>query len=557
MTLREAVGLLEEAPAPDAWFVRVSGEITAGDNVLIPSTVDALTSGNYRKNKGGPDRETAGSRLFTRQIESGVVTLATWLMIRAMPPALRADYEGLAAGSLVFYPTRAAGRDGAEYDRLVGQLGRHPLPWEAELDLRAMKKTVTERIDSDFVSLAFPVKDFARSISERRERARSGPGEGGAEDRAWKQLVNTIYGVLANPHYQVGNAVAANQITAAGRARAWAMVACLNGIQVVTDGCTFRADQVPACTLAECLRLQPDFLVRRAEEGGPIPFLDSTAIPPDDEGFTAWFEGHALGFFGVAGAEFEDFFGTHALEFKRTIAGISFDALACVGSGSYAKCRRVDTGSIEILDQAMRGQGPASKSAIGPWAVETYANDRLEVLPPLARNRSLLSAKEALRKARGALHRGLPGAIVPLGYESFKIYTYQAIRLSAFVCRTPAQWKSLDRQFRRFSEANGCGMEVLALRRGYADRPSGSVATVAQSIYAVIQGGGRDIGKALHLTRESLPVARASRERLLAKAAMIEEESARLEALIDPDLHDVVSLRAAIVCHEADRPPLA
>jgi hypothetical protein len=555
MKLREAIALLEKSADPDAWYIRVTGDLQAGDNVLIPSTVDALTSKNYRKKKG-PDPESASGRLFARRIESGIVTPDTWLMIGAMPPALRADYEGLDAESLVFYPRELAARDGADYDRLIDEIGQEPLPWEASLDLAGLKRTVVEPIDADYVSLRFPVQDIARSMAGRRREARSRSGKGCAEELTWKLQSNNIFGVLASRRYAVGNAVAANQITAAARARAWAMIQALNGIQVITDGCTYRLDQIPACTFAECLELQPDFALRRAEEGGPIPFLDPAEIPPDDEGLNTWYRDHVLRFFNVSGPEYERFFGLHHLESKETAAGTAFDALACDGAGSYLKCRRDDSGGWEVLDAAMRSHGPTSKATLAPWIVGTYSTDSLQGLPPLSRDETLLKVKDALGKARGALRSGLAEVIVPLGYEHSVVRSYRALRLSAFVCQTPGQWKALDRRFRRFTADHGCGLEVLALRRGYGGRARGSITAVAEAVFREIHRGGRDLGGALHLTRESPEVATASLARLEARELQAASSSDALLIQVDPSQHDPTTIQTAIVCRHADDPPL-
>src|SRR5262249_18367897 len=101
LTLLQAVDYVTRHADPDGWFIRVSGDIKAGRNALIPSTDNAVTSANYRERmaKGkrrqarhrafhlealrdpGSVKGTTGSRLYSERIESGVVTSATWLMI--------------------------------------------------------------------------------------------------------------------------------------------------------------------------------------------------------------------------------------------------------------------------------------------------------------------------------------------------------------------------------------------------------------------------------------------------------------------------------------------
>jgi hypothetical protein len=215
ITLLEAADRLAGCCDPDAWYVRVTGDIRAGYNTLIPSTAGAITAANYRRKKPpGPDLE--GARLFSGRIESGVVTHATWQMIRALPPGLRADYERLSAESLVFYPRKLVADDAAGFDRLVAGLGLEPLPWEASLDLDGLEKTSVEPLDADYASLRFAIGDLARPMAERRWSARRDQGKGGGLDLAWKLQANTMYGVLASAHFAASNAVAANVITAAG-----------------------------------------------------------------------------------------------------------------------------------------------------------------------------------------------------------------------------------------------------------------------------------------------------------------------------------------------------
>jgi hypothetical protein len=238
ITLRQAVDLLEGFCEPDAWYVRATGDIRAGFNTLIPSSAGAITAENYRKKKPVVGPEPEGARLFSGRVESGIVTHATWQMIQALPPALRADYEQLSAESLVFYPSKLVAGNGADYDRLISSLGLEPLPWEATLDLDGLTKTTVERLNADYVTLRFPMGEIASSMAERRRQARQEHGKGGGLELAWKRQANTIYGILTSINQVTSNAVAGNVTTAAGRAGAFALINALNGIQVITDGCT-------------------------------------------------------------------------------------------------------------------------------------------------------------------------------------------------------------------------------------------------------------------------------------------------------------------------------
>src|SRR5207253_10872113 len=64
ITLRDAVKMAEGCCEPDAWFVRVTGDMNDFPNTLIPSTEGARTSENYKKRR--PER-LGGARLYSQQ----------------------------------------------------------------------------------------------------------------------------------------------------------------------------------------------------------------------------------------------------------------------------------------------------------------------------------------------------------------------------------------------------------------------------------------------------------------------------------------------------------
>jgi hypothetical protein len=216
LTLREAVKLVRRHAADDAWYLRVTGDPQAALNVLIPSTLNAVTSDNYRK-RGRWSRTPSGSKLFAARVESGVVTLATWRMIQALPRPLRREYEALNADSIVFYPREMVAASGAEFDDLRTRDRQEGLPWQAELDLTAMQHHVIEYLDADYVSLAFPIGRHARRVGRLRREEQQQHGKGSGADTAMKLLANTMYGVLVCRHLPTNNIVAANRPRASSK----------------------------------------------------------------------------------------------------------------------------------------------------------------------------------------------------------------------------------------------------------------------------------------------------------------------------------------------------
>jgi hypothetical protein len=573
ITLREAVELVNRQAAPDAWTIRVTGDIVAGDNTLIPSTEDALTARNFRARQRarrraavrgfGFDRApempktrgTGKSCLYTRSIQSGIVSHPTWLMVQAQPPALRAEYERLNVESIIFYPKEMAARSGPEFDELVARYADEDLPWASVLDPDGLRIITTETIDASFVTLRFPIGDYARRIGEHRREARQVEGKGSGADTAWKVHANCMYGVLACEQLPTSNHIASNWVTAHARAEAFAMIQALNGFQVITDGCTYRRDQIPACTYAECLAVCPDYAVRRAESDSGIPFLDPAAIPDDDALFSAWYHDHVRRFYGVGGPEYEAFFATHDLEHKKTSISQSaaFDALATDGCGNYLKATRNDQGGWRVEDMAARSYGRESKPLLQDWIVKTYATDRVDGPPPVTEDTILLKYKEAGQKARAALEAGIPEVLYPLGMEFSKIGNYKAIKPSAFLFQTPEQRRTILKQIKKFENRTGCGLEAIALRRTYRGRREGSMTDIADEVYHLIREGGNDLTKGLNLNRRSPRLTRLGEARL---AAIQQRKGAAQEALfaaIDVRRLDREALATGLVVSRKDQ----
>jgi len=555
MTLQEAVRLVMAHADSDGWLIRVTGDISGFPNALIPSTENALTSDNYRaKMRNGKRRQarqqvfhlealrdpasvkgTGGSKLYAARVESGVVTRATWLMIQALPAAVRDQYEHLVADSIIFYPRDLAASDGEEFDELVGRYRNDELPWQSELDLEGMELVRREKIDADYVTLQYPIGEFARIIAHYREEAQEREGKGSGADLAWKQHGNTMYGVLASAHLPTNNFVAANVVTAHGRVEAFALGQALNAIQTITDGCTYRLDQIPACTYEECLRLKPDYPICRAENGDGIPFLNPNDIPSDDAGFTAWYRKHVKRFFGVTDPEYDDLFGTHGLEHKKTgvSKSVAFDALACDGSGNYVKCTRTPEGSWRVEDIAARAYGKESKKVLAGWLVGSYSKDQQAGLSPLAEDQELLSFKRAAQLARRALDAGLLAVYFPLGLANVKVGNYRALKASAFIFQTPEQRAAVLRQWQKFEDETGAGLEVLALRRSYGGRREGSLRDVAEAVYHMIREGRSNLGKELNLSKQTRVINEVARPRAAELERHKAEAGAGLFARID------------------------
>jgi hypothetical protein len=574
VTLKDAMAFVRQHADDDAWVIRATGPIEPYPNALMPSTENALTALNYRQKLGpgkrrqtrqrvfylealrdpGAVKGTRGSRLYSKVVESGVVTWPTWLMIQALPPAWRQAYESLNADSLIFYPRKLVAGNFTEFGVLMHRYCNAELPWEATLDLEQMELVRRDRIDNGFVTLRYPIQEYARQIGAFRKEAQRTEGKGSGLDHAWKIHANSMYGVLASSRLPTNNFVAANQVTAWARAEAYAMSQALNAIQTITDGCTYRLDQIPACTYAECLQHKPDYPIRRAEAGDGIPFIDPATIPQEDTAFTAWYRGHLQRFFAVATADHDRLFATHKLEHKKTgvSKAVAFDALACDGAGTYAKCSQDPQGGWHVEDFAARAYGRDSKQHLQGWLLQTYREDKLAELSPITLDHELLSLKKASQLARRALEAEIPEVYFPLGLELRRVLSYRVVKGSAFIFQTPAQRAAILKEIQKFEDANGAGLEMLTLRRGYRGRRRGSLADLAEVLYQQIQAGTTSLTAALNLYRMPKSLGALAEKRVMAIQEQKRVAQQGLWAAIDTRNIDPAALATGYLVQKAD-----
>ena len=457
-----------------------------------------------------------------------------------MPDSLRHDYEALDAESAVFYPSELIATDGPGYDRLVREVGATRSGWETRLESANRRLATLEKLSAEYVTLAVPLQDVSRRIALFRKEALDAVATGGrSSEQIWKLLGNSLFGAIASRHFPVGNVVAANIITAAGRAAAWAIFQALNGFQVVTDGCTYRRDQIPEVPLAECLRLDPDYLICRVEAEvkaeGRIPFVPADRVPLDDAKFQKWLHKHVRWFLGQEASSPVDRF---RFEHKAHRGRPCFDALVCDGVSNDIKLARSSrNGRWIYLGSSRRGYNQRAKRRIVRWAVQNLRRDRLRQVPPLNSSQKLLGIADAQRITRQILQRGAGDpVIVPLGFARKSLQRYKPVRLSAFLCANECQRKTLLKQFQNFERKHHLGFEALAFRQKRGTRPEGSVRSVVQEFGRYIRLGRTDLTEEFHTNRQNAKIqdrcrqAGASRAKLRQKQVQVLEQHVQSSA---------------------------
>lgn len=508
LRLADAAESMSKIAGWDGWYMLVSGSIPSGCNTLIPLYVNAVTAGNYRRRAAKIDAEdgkNSRTTLSTHEVKSGVVAAATWCLIKRLPHALSQEFKDLRVECIVFFPTKLTTSDRATYDRLVSKLeeriagpdGRKDFDFEEEFDLDGLCVRKVDYLSGDHVAFAHPLGRVMEAMQERRRLAKRRFAKGSAAERGAKEFCNAIYGTLASPYTAVGNVVAANVITATVRALAFLMQNGLNGHQVVTDGCLFRADEVPACTLAECLECDPLYMVRRPDPEA-LSMRRASNIPEDDAAFTDWYRRHVRRFLGIEGndPELEWLLDLHGLTLKEVGGRKSFDALCCVGKADHVKYHGSGKG-LTPVDYKLRGFGDDAKKEIAAWLTRVARRDRFEPVP-LVEDWKLLGAAEAVDAAyKGAclLRRQLGPSndqrktrvFFPLGYEKRMIKRFGLVRLGAFLFPTQRKWNSWKKAEDAFRRKHHAGFELLALRRPLDEREEGSVVAVLEDIFDKIR----------------------------------------------------------------------
>ena len=211
------------------------------------------------------------------------------------------------------------------------------------------------------------------------------------------------------------------------------MTSALNAPQTNTDGCLYRRDRIPTCTLSECLVRCPDYPARHVGECDRIPFHDPRSIPTERGPFIEWYREHARRFFEAPAASklrASRQSPSTSAEAAEGTKQTGFDGLACSGIANYVKCV---TDGIEWrpVASAIRAYGKESQRQLclgsSPLSLVTRIND----LPPVTCDMVLLKPKEALRPSQiPSVH--WMGSRIPM--YLWVMHTYESVAFASFNC---------------------------------------------------------------------------------------------------------------------------
>jgi hypothetical protein len=245
-TLGHWLDTWEHELVPGLWMCVVSGPLVFEQDLIYSKLVKARSIGRLA------DDTSAEFVMLRKEIHNGVLTadvlqclrsVATtseWASLRKLEVVTAAAYLKSDRVSDVREWSEVVLADcgtygGRRYSRVAAGKGvdnRTRAWYEIPLEL-FIGKLVDER--KRFKKMA---KDESVSEEERTQAK--------ALDGMLKLLVNTVYGVLASPHFAVGNTIVANNITARARVGVWQVAKALGLRQCITDGGIYTPDRVCA-----------------------------------------------------------------------------------------------------------------------------------------------------------------------------------------------------------------------------------------------------------------------------------------------------------------------
>ena len=241
--------------ANDAWFVRVSGELSEAINTLIlsdlrftPKKVTKPTKWDVKKtkqlianfNRDKTSKKLAVSTLLTKEVKFGLINADLWECIKLLPPSWVDEYLNLQCEVLAYHPPELIGDTVESVQKIAKKLPEES--YSEEFDARNGLNTIVRQYHKGNATLRFPISEYWEQLRSKRGEYKKAKNP---VQEVYKLFSNSGYGVLACLYLATNNLMASNYITAGARANAWMMVNALNGFGAITDGTGFDWEGIP------------------------------------------------------------------------------------------------------------------------------------------------------------------------------------------------------------------------------------------------------------------------------------------------------------------------
>jgi hypothetical protein len=252
-TLRKFLKQYGEELVPGLWQARVSTPkdyslkypqdfliswIPPKDPSKIPTDSDLQEIDWYSEDNIGI------TKIFTNEVNLALINqeFLDWLNNTASVRQRKELLDNLYVITAMFYPASERCENVVElFQAIEGHEGKNECI--AETKKRKSKKISIEQECYSWMSVNLGELLVSRLLVERSNYSKHNPDEKPLNE-LYKLCINTIYGDMVSPFFDIGNVVVGNNITARARAMAWYMEKGLNGFQSITDGCAFELNRV-------------------------------------------------------------------------------------------------------------------------------------------------------------------------------------------------------------------------------------------------------------------------------------------------------------------------
>jgi hypothetical protein len=184
------------------------------------------------------------TKIFTNQVNLALINqeFVDWLENTASARQRKELLDNLYVITAMFYPASERCDNVVElFDAIEKHKGKNRCI--AETKKRRTKKVTIEQECHAWMSVNLGSLLVIQLLVERAKYNKYNPDEKPLNE-LYKLVINTIYGDMVSPFFDIGNVVVGNNITARARAMAWYMEKGLNGFQTITDGCAFELNRV-------------------------------------------------------------------------------------------------------------------------------------------------------------------------------------------------------------------------------------------------------------------------------------------------------------------------
>jgi hypothetical protein len=184
------------------------------------------------------------TKIFTDEIHLALINqeFLDWLDNTASARQKKELLDNLVVITAMFYPASEKCENVIEFFQSI-QEHNGQNECLADVKKRKSRKVSIEQECHSWLSVNLGELLVGRLLLARSKYSKHNPDEKPLNE-LYKLCINTIYGDMVSPFFDIGNVVVGNNITARARAMAWYMEKGLNGFQTITDGCAFELNRV-------------------------------------------------------------------------------------------------------------------------------------------------------------------------------------------------------------------------------------------------------------------------------------------------------------------------